>query len=195
MESRHEDQVINILSEDPSSEDSSDSIARCYNLMGLGLDRAYLNRSVRIVNQDGGRTLYAQTGANGQVRVGAGPSSQVTAGENWFITQWWECSYRIVNAASHRALYANRGGNWQNRFGAGLREDYETDSYTKQYSDGTCNEVNAACWKITQNPNGSYRIVNAVSQRCLYTHPAGTLQERVGAGYPETEVGTDGCWT
>ena len=93
-----------------------------------GYDPAYLNRPVRIINQDGGGTLYAHTGADWEVRVGAGPNSQVTTDGHWLILHAGiGIGYITVNLASHPFLYARRDGNWQTRFGAGLAEDFVTE--------------------------------------------------------------------
>ena len=84
----------------------------------------------------------------------------------------------LVTEDRNRALYAHRNGNWQYRFGAGTPEDRVTD-------DGF--------WDITQNPDGTYCIVNRHSGRWLYAQPDGAWEWGVGAG-PEQDVGLNGRW-
>ena len=56
-------------------------------------------------------------------------------------------------------------------------------------------------WDINQNPDGSYRIVNRSTKSCVYAHPddpAGFWADRVGTGYPGSDINTDqpgsACW-
>ena len=68
------------------------------------LDPAYLNRPARIVNQDGGRILYARTGESWEAGVGAGPPSQVIEEDGDWLIMLTDNGYRIVTAHGHRVL-------------------------------------------------------------------------------------------
>ena len=154
------------------------------------LDPAYLNRIVRIVNADNGRTLYAHTNGNpdGEAFVGAGPNRLVSSDGNWRIigdrSRNGSPAYRILNVNHNRVLHAHPGENLENGFGVGWRD----------------NHVEDGLWHITKNrgPDGSFRIENAVSERLLYAEYMGDnldgWEEQVGAFYPRQGVRNEGDW-
>ena len=115
----------------------------------MPIDPAYLNRPVRIVNQQCDRVIYAHPNANWTERFGAGPGARVDADGAWLIILTHR-GYRITNATSQRVLYAHPNGDWQNLVGAGWPEDSVTE-------DGY--------WDITVNDDSSYHIMNNASQR------------------------------
>ena len=154
------------------------------------LDPVYIDRTVRIINQDNGRTLYAETFEDPNLKevMGAGPNRFVNSHGNWKINGDPHNGYRIVNVRRERVLYAHRDKNGQEGFGAGIPENHEGD-------DGY--------WRMTQNVDGSYRVCNKGSQRLLWAgfmeadrsrSPWDGFSDNFGAVYQSERIEFGGDW-
>jgi len=132
---------------------------------------------VTIVSEVSGRMLFAGNAENWGKGLGVGRGKDHGDDGEWRLARIATGQYKIISKYADRALYAPSGSNWVEGLGAGSPS-------SDVGSDGV--------WKLkAQGGNHRYRIVNALTDRCLYSAASGNF----GAGSPENEVGIDGIWS